>query len=108
MNYSEDCNLKKTRETRFLRFRDGQFEENSEVLVQESSLELWFEDVHLNTFSCSPGDREHLVHCYLLTTGLISSPKDVQVKLVEGNRIEISASSKNDFVMRFLNFIDSL
>jgi len=91
-----------TRESQFQRYVNGEFIESPEVVVSESNLELWLDDMQLKRFTYTPGFERELGLGNLLTSGLISSKEDLEFVSLNSNQLVLSSRKKTDLVRRFL------
>lgn len=85
-----------------MRYIEGEFIESPEVIVSESFLELWLDDMQLTKFTCSPGHEEQLGIGHLMTSGLISRMEEIEIVSCESNQLIFTSKKKADLVRRFL------
>ncbi len=67
-----------TKRIRITRIREGTREGLSDIVVRESPLTIFLNDVELATFMCSPVDLQQLAVGFLYTEGVISSREDIK------------------------------
>jgi FdhD protein len=92
-----------SRETSFLRYDNGTFVEQDEVIVSETAVNVWLDSMHLESFVCSPGNEDALILGNLLSSGTILNADEVQGVTSEGADYTLTLTNTNEFVARFLS-----
>jgi len=67
-----------TRKLQIIRFSEGKRKKVSDLVVRESPLTIFLNDVELATFMCSPSDLDRLAVGFLYTEGVISRGDDIR------------------------------
>jgi FdhD protein len=77
------------KEMRVKRYKGGEVEAFTDFIVQEKEVELIINGIERLTVSMSPEDLRPFAHGFLLTSGLISDPAEIESVDITDNRILI-------------------
>ncbi|MHA1636848.1 MAG: formate dehydrogenase accessory sulfurtransferase FdhD [Candidatus Thorarchaeota archaeon] len=94
--------MKQIRKTSFTHVSNEELVQRDEIIVVETHLELWVENMQIVSFDCSPGLERELILGYLISSGVLKSSKDIESLEFEGTKCIVCIKRKSDFVTRLL------